>query len=108
MPSVELHAERPWLCLLDQFLAQPGGPLISSHMVAFQERLVVFLSGRELVSASDRSGNFAVLDMSAGGIVKRLKGARTFRIRWRLARTGCALCRVALTARCGSETRQAV
>jgi hypothetical protein len=28
--SVQLHAERPWLCSIDPFLGQPGGALIAS------------------------------------------------------------------------------
>jgi hypothetical protein len=33
--SVELHEERPWMCSIDPFLDQAGGPLITSPSVGF-------------------------------------------------------------------------
>jgi WD40 repeat protein len=72
--SVEIHAERPWLCSIDQFLMQPEGSLVASPSVGFSVRSVILLSRWGHVLASGSGGSIVLVDTTAEIIVQELQG----------------------------------
>jgi WD40 repeat protein len=72
--SVEMHAERPWLCSIDPFLMQPEGSLVVSPSVGFSVRSVILLPRCGHVLASGSEGSIVVVDTTAEIIVQEFQG----------------------------------
>jgi hypothetical protein len=72
--SVELHAERPWLCAICPFLEQAGGHLVASSSVGFHVLCVELLPVDGHVLAGGCEGSMAIVGTAAGGIAQRLQG----------------------------------